>query len=88
MTQVVTEFVTRSSTDGSGPPVTAKRIGSTWQFSWSGHGGSLIGITYEQAQKVAAEIARQVADLEPLRREIERRRDDIGNWLESQQEPT
>lgn len=82
---LTTQFIVRHE---EGPAVTATRQGTDWQFTWKGGGGLLRAIGHAQAEKVAQGLAERLKEIEPLRAELEERQDDLGEWLNSQQEPT
>lgn len=82
---LTTQFIVR---DGDGPAVTASRQGGDWSFKWKGGGGLLRAISHAQAEKVAQGLAERLSEIEPLRAELDARQDDLGEWLNSQQEPT
>lgn len=70
----------------NGPAVTATRRGQTWQFAWKG-GSTLLTCSYRDAQRVAEQIAQDLADVAPLEAEVQRRHEDTIAWVESQREP-
>jgi hypothetical protein len=41
----------------------------------------MVWCSHADASEIAAALAEQVSELEPLRREIARRRQEIGEWL-------
>ena len=87
---LVTAFVARHG-DG-GPPVTAERRGTSWHFTWVGKVGGntssgLVNCPYQEAVRIATELAERVADLEPYRLEVVRRQEDLAEWLDQQREP-
>jgi hypothetical protein len=63
--------------------------GTQWGFAWPGRNdrsrdSTLIACTYTAAVEIAEQLERMLQELDPLRREYERRRGDIAEWLEQQ----
>lgn len=90
MTVQTTEFQVRHD---DGPPVTAKKTGHVWSFSWPGRmnghtAGSLVDCSYDDAVRIATVVAEELAELEPARQDVIRKQEGLAEWVDAQREPT